>query len=165
LSRTSGVRLRATCGSRSIPPLKRLAIPDETDVAEIDLPTLVPGQEWRTFWETGWHAAVNRNADGRHTVRVNFADSRGDPLPAYDSVLDWAALSERAYVEFRPPRAGTPSFGAPSAASGGSAVSVPRRPSRLVSLAGRWGYEPGPVSFLWRHAQIESKPIVLIARG
>ena len=54
------------------------------------LPTLVPGQEWRTMWDFG----PDRKQCGlpdQHTVKVEFRDSRGERF-SEDYQLDWNAF-------------------------------------------------------------------------
>ncbi|MGQ0467689.1 MAG: hypothetical protein ACT4QG_20520 [Sporichthyaceae bacterium] len=62
------------------------------------IPTLVPGQEWRTLWDSGKH----RNGSGlpdRHEVSVEYLGTRKrKPLPKSTFVLDWSAHWQRRYV-------------------------------------------------------------------
>jgi hypothetical protein len=61
--------------------------------------TLVPGQEWRTFWDSG----PRRNASAlphRHEVTVRCrGGTRKKQLPEVKYVLDWGAFLGRRYIE------------------------------------------------------------------
>jgi hypothetical protein len=72
------------------PPAQRHAgsagmvrLPDE-------IPVLVPGQEWRAFWDTGQRA--ESKLPRRHEAVVAFSDSHGRELPAIRSILDWDVI-------------------------------------------------------------------------
>jgi hypothetical protein len=62
------------------------------------LPVLVPGQEWRTFWDLGSSRANRTDLVDRHEVVVNYRDSQGTPLPPTPSVLDWGDFSEQVWL-------------------------------------------------------------------
>lgn len=52
------------------------------------IPTLAPGQAWRTFWDS----TVERHGNGlpdHHVAHTTYTDSRGHELST-DSTLDWA---------------------------------------------------------------------------
>jgi hypothetical protein len=53
------------------------------------LPVLAPGQEWRTFWDSG--ARVSSDLPERHEASVRCKDSVGRELPPLASILDFAA--------------------------------------------------------------------------
>ena len=55
------------------------------------LPVLVPGQEWRTFWDTTFD---RRESDlpRRHEATVKFKDSRGKEHD-FKSILDWGLVN------------------------------------------------------------------------
>jgi len=61
------------------------------------IPVLVPGQEWRTFWDTG--ERMEGNLPRRHDAIVAFTDSRGRDLPPLRSILDWNAFENRTTIE------------------------------------------------------------------
>lgn len=60
------------------------------------IPVLVPGQAWRTLWDTG----LRRYEDGRsrlpehHDATVSYADSSGERYQTA-AVLDWRMLAHR----------------------------------------------------------------------
>lgn len=59
-----------------------------------EIPVLVPGQEYRVFWDSG----ITRHKSGlpdRHEVQVTFSDSRGKNDDKYTFVLDWAPFWSR----------------------------------------------------------------------
>jgi hypothetical protein len=58
--------------------------------------TLVPGQEWRTFWDSTLDRA--QLADVRHTATVKFRDSRDRSLGPYTFDLDWEHILERGWI-------------------------------------------------------------------
>ncbi|SRR6266487_406524 len=60
------------------------------------LPTLVPGQEWRTMWDSGRYRPQSELPD-QHDARVSFRDSRGQALSA-SYQLDWGAFKGRRWV-------------------------------------------------------------------
>jgi hypothetical protein len=60
------------------------------------LPTLVPGQEWRTMWDLG----RNRKDSGlpdKHSVKVDFKDAHERPY-SLNFELDWGAYKGRQWV-------------------------------------------------------------------
>lgn len=81
---------------RSNPTIKR-GTGNGTDTEDVwifeTLPTLAPGQEWRSFWDT----AFNRNQANlpdRHEVTITFKDSRLKEMPSTVAVLDWAMYGQ-----------------------------------------------------------------------
>jgi hypothetical protein len=60
------------------------------------LPTLVPGQEWRTMWDLGRDRKDSGLPD-QHRVEVVFSDSHGRALSATYQ-LDWGAYKGRQWV-------------------------------------------------------------------
>lgn len=60
------------------------------------LPTLVPGQAWRTMWDSSVHHLQSGLPD-RHDARVSFRDSRGQALSA-SYQLDWGAFKGRRWT-------------------------------------------------------------------
>jgi hypothetical protein len=81
------------------PPPEQLAGGEITDVKVPSLiRTLVPGQEWTTFWDT---AIARNNAEDvpkRHTATISFTDLRGRKLGPYTFDLDWDAIIERGWI-------------------------------------------------------------------
>jgi len=61
------------------------------------IPVLVPGQEWRTFWDTGQR--VESGLPDRHDAVATFNDSDGRALPPLRSILDWGVLKNRATID------------------------------------------------------------------
>jgi hypothetical protein len=82
------------------PPLMRAAGTEDMKVVEIPaiIPTLVPGQEWRTLWDTTM-ARPSSDLPTSYHVSVSFRDSRGREFRAYESMLDWTATTRRDIVE------------------------------------------------------------------
>ncbi|WP_435745396.1 hypothetical protein [Nocardioides sp. SYSU DS0663] len=62
------------------------------------LPTLVPGQEWRTFWD---YSPERSNVDltGRHEVVVTFSGADGRRFKPLRYVLDWNTFTNRRWVQ------------------------------------------------------------------
>jgi hypothetical protein len=72
---------------------EKIAIPDV-------FPVLVPGQEWRTFWDS----AIQRHDSGlpdRSKAVATFKDSRGKKEYELDYVLDWATVMNRGTIVTR----------------------------------------------------------------
>jgi len=80
------------------PPLKQYA---GGHVADIKVPslirTLVPGQDWRTFWDTA-RARTSEEIPRHHTVTIDFEDTRERRLGPYNFDLDWDAVIDRGYL-------------------------------------------------------------------
>lgn len=78
------------------PPIRRTAPPSRQGEPELvtlpnAIPVLVPGQEYRTLWDT----AIARKDSGlpdRHDAVVTFKDSRGNSAEPLPFVLDWSPL-------------------------------------------------------------------------
>lgn len=84
------------------PPPERKAGVGEDAVAKLvwvppQIPVLVPGQEWRTLWDTGL-ARVGSGLPDRHEAVVTFTDSQGRSFPPLRSVLDWSSYWQREQV-------------------------------------------------------------------
>jgi hypothetical protein len=60
------------------------------------LPTLVPGQEWRTMWDLGRNRKDSSVPD-KHSVKVDFKDAHGRPF-SLNCELDWGAYKGRQWV-------------------------------------------------------------------
>jgi hypothetical protein len=80
------------------PPLKQYAGGQVTDIKVPSvIRTLVPGQDWTTFWDT----AIARNDDAipkHHRATIDFEDARGRKLGPYTFDLDWGAIMDRGYL-------------------------------------------------------------------
>jgi hypothetical protein len=59
------------------------------------LPALVPGQEWRTLWDTGMKRYDNFKTEfpEYHEATIRYTDSHGEPYET-DAVLDWRMLTQ-----------------------------------------------------------------------
>jgi hypothetical protein len=82
------------------PPLMRsghAGNPPEEVKLPAALPVLVPGQEWRTWWDLGISRA-EVDLVSRHDAVVSYKDSQGKPLPPTPSVIDWEDFSDRTWL-------------------------------------------------------------------
>jgi hypothetical protein len=79
------------------PPLRRAAASDEEVEIPAVIPVLVPGQEWRTFWDSGIARAESELPD-RHAATVRFADSDGREIGPYTFILDLEPVKARQYT-------------------------------------------------------------------
>jgi hypothetical protein len=61
------------------------------------IPVLVPGQEWRTFWDSGQR--MKSELPKRHEAEVASRDSHGRSLPPLRSVLDWSAHENQSTID------------------------------------------------------------------
>lgn len=94
LGKTAAYSVKLT----SSPPLTQT---DGSSTTELwlpeEIPVLVPGQEWRTFWNT----AIDRKGKDlptAHAVEVTYTDSRGKPL-TLNSSLDWSVYQGRQWID------------------------------------------------------------------
>jgi hypothetical protein len=79
------------------PPPRRATMSQQPDVWLPErIPVLVPGQEWRTFWDAG-HRRFESDLPRHHKATVDFADSHGRRY-TLDSILDWDAYFGRSQV-------------------------------------------------------------------
>ncbi len=80
------------------PPLKSSL---NAEVDNVNVPsvirTLVPGQQWSTFWDTTFHRR-DRGLPTHHTATIQFKDSRNRTLGPYTFDLDWDAILGRGYI-------------------------------------------------------------------
>ncbi len=86
----------------SDPPMKRLQDGDYSDVwPGRPILTLVPGQEWRTSWNSSyeWFNASSPPPP-MYEVTVTFSDSKGKEH-RFDSVLDWDVFRSRPNVDVK----------------------------------------------------------------
>lgn len=60
------------------------------------VPVLVPGQEWRTFWDTTI-ARHDAELPARYEATVRFKDSRGKAFE-FKSILDWGVTMQRQVI-------------------------------------------------------------------
>jgi hypothetical protein len=81
------------------PPLQRSAPGKNVeDVWLFDtLPVLVPGQEWRTWWDFGPNRLELPELPDRHEVTVTFSSSKR-PMEPLRYVLDWSAHKGRYFA-------------------------------------------------------------------
>ncbi|GHJ47440.1 hypothetical protein Cs7R123_47820 [Catellatospora sp. TT07R-123] len=98
--RNFGTTLARDVRLTSDPILKRTAGQGKTeDVWVFDkLPVLVPGQEWRTFWDSGLERS-NTELPDRYEVVVTCKDSHGKRLAPLTAILDWTPYKGRRWVE------------------------------------------------------------------
>jgi hypothetical protein len=81
------------------PPLKQSAGGQVEDLKGPSLiRTLVPGQEWRTFWDSTIHRK-ELGMPAHYTATVQFNDSRGGTLGPYTFDLDWGQIMDRGWIE------------------------------------------------------------------
>jgi hypothetical protein len=59
-------------------------------------PVLVPGQEWRTLWDSGIARADTELPD-HHTAVITYSDSQGERYTT-EAVLDWRMVKDREAV-------------------------------------------------------------------
>ena len=62
-----------------------------------EIPTLVPGQEWRAVWDF-FPSRHEAGLPDRHDVKVLFEDSQGESY-AFDYTLDWSVHRDRLSVK------------------------------------------------------------------
>lgn len=81
------------------PPLQRSAGAEIEDVkGPGQIRTLVPGQEWRTFWDSTIHRE-ELGLPSHHTATIEFSDSRDRKLGPYTFDLDWGQIMDRGWIE------------------------------------------------------------------
>lgn len=54
-----------------------------------EIPVLVPGQEWRTFWDWAGKRVEAGNLPMRYTATVRFRDTQQNELGPFQFVIDW----------------------------------------------------------------------------
>lgn len=69
--------------------------PDENVWLPDRIPVLVPGQEWRTLWDTG--NRLETDLPDHHIASITYRDSQGEPY-GVQAVLDWRTVKEREVV-------------------------------------------------------------------
>ena len=72
------------------PPYDNVALPEM-------LPTLTPGQEWRTYWDRSEERLKSELPD-EHKAVVSYTDSRGKPY-SFEYRLDWSSYKGRIWTE------------------------------------------------------------------
>jgi hypothetical protein len=80
------------------PALSRAAYGDELVGLPSIIPTLVPGQEWRTFWDTQM-ARKDSPLPNSYAVEVRFSDVTGRPDFCLQFELDWHVSTHRDVVD------------------------------------------------------------------
>lgn len=97
LTAATNVRIRFTPEPLSA-NLRNSNAPNALKVPEV-IPVLVPGQEWRTYWDFTQARAEAEDLPRRYEVRVSFSDSRRRPItPEYVYEIDWQVLIDRGYI-------------------------------------------------------------------
>jgi len=77
-----------------------LGVEGDKDVNLPDqIPFLAPGQEWRTFWDSGG-SRKNSSLPDSHTAIVSYLDSRGRQHQT-SAILDFAAEKTRMWVDVK----------------------------------------------------------------
>jgi hypothetical protein len=71
--------------------------PDFSPLLPDSFPVLVPGQEWRTLFDTTM-ARAESDLPRRYDATVRFKDSRGRGSFQFTYVLDWSLIIDRASV-------------------------------------------------------------------
>jgi hypothetical protein len=86
----------------SDPPMRRIKDGDYAGVWPGDvIRTLVPGQEWRTFWDSSYEWINATPAQpARYKVTLTFRDSK-DKEHRFESVLDWDVFRSRLNVDVK----------------------------------------------------------------
>lgn len=85
----------------SDPPMKRTGASDYDDVwpAGTRIPILVPGQEWRTVWDSSYERFNSHEAlPTEYRVTLTFKDSTGASY-TFEAVLDWRVFKSRLWVD------------------------------------------------------------------
>jgi hypothetical protein len=80
------------------PTLQRTAPGDKTVALPAVIPTLVPGQEWRTFWDTQL-ARQDSSLPSSYAVEARFSDATGKREYRLGFELDWEATTHRDVVD------------------------------------------------------------------
>lgn len=62
------------------------------------LPTLVPGQEWRTFWDYS-PARTDLDVPSLHELVVRYNGAEGQRFKPLHYILDWSAFTSRRWVQ------------------------------------------------------------------
>lgn len=83
------------------PPLQRSSSDggnsEEVKVFDV-LPVLVPGQEWRIFWDNG---ITRKDADlpDKYEITIRYEDSHRKEMLPTQAILDWGFYRSRMWVE------------------------------------------------------------------
>lgn len=74
--------------------------PGVSEVVELPevIPTLVPGQEWRTLWDTQI-ARKDSELPSRHSASLRFRDAHGKREYSFEFGLDWDSAARRDVVD------------------------------------------------------------------
>lgn len=62
------------------------------------IPVLVPGQEWRTFWDFTPQRDAASDMPRKYSARVAFKDSRGREGFEFTFEIDWQVLIDRGFI-------------------------------------------------------------------
>jgi hypothetical protein len=60
------------------------------------IPVLVPGQEWRTLWDSG--RRMDSDLPDHHAAKITFGDSQGESY-CVECDLDWRVVKDREMVQ------------------------------------------------------------------
>jgi hypothetical protein len=61
-----------------------------------DIPVLVPGGEWRTFWDLPVSRTTEEQRTARYVATVSYTANEGeDSFGPYEFVLDWTLIINR----------------------------------------------------------------------
>ncbi|MBB2944811.1 hypothetical protein FB565_004544 [Actinoplanes lutulentus] len=123
------------------PPLKRTSSgKDATEEVRVfeSLPVLVPGQEWRIFWDSGV-SRKDANLPDRYEVTLRYQDSHDKNMPPTQAILDWGFYKSRMWVE---------TFGTHHAA---------KALRELSSSVKQWTESDGGLSVFVRDGEIEDE--------
>lgn len=74
------------------PQFSPVPTPDEISI-------LVPGQEWRTFWDWAGKRREDGNLPMRYAATVRFQDSQKREFGPFEFVLDWDLLVMRGAID------------------------------------------------------------------
>ncbi len=91
---TTDVRVKFSAPVESAvlsPEFSPIKIPDV-------IPVLVPGQEWRTFWDFGPSRHDNPDMARQYTAQVSFQDARSKESFSFRFDIDWQTLIDRGFV-------------------------------------------------------------------
>lgn len=78
------------------PELRGTLFPGQSDVVQVPILDLAPGQDWHTMWDNTQQRS-HRELPSVYTVRITFYDSRGKSY-VEESRLDWNATTNRTRV-------------------------------------------------------------------
>lgn len=94
VGRTVATDIRVTAD----PPLERAAFSDPVRLPDV-LPVLVPGGQYRSFWDMAAKHYEKRLVT-RHEISVTYADSQGEVCATLSYVLDWDVFAPPAVTAY-----------------------------------------------------------------